>query len=209
MAEAVQYNTLSEILDHLGTRRNIRAYRRDEKPSRHTIRGILNAAARAPYLSHDGEVPWHFIATDDRTLIGSMAKSLDPDDTGEPDYASPESPDFNPVTYFKNAPWVVVMFTRLPDPEKAPQEHRDSIGYDMITSYGAALGSLLSAAHLAGLGASWDGAFTAASAKRADGVERLLGVKSPWRVHSIVGIGYPAEKGEKSEMRLDEIVEFR
>jgi len=209
MAEAIQFTTLGEILEHLSTRRNIRAYRRDEKPSRHIVRGILNVAARAPFLSHDKEIPWHFIATDDRALIASMVKSLDPEDTGEPDYAPPESPEFNPVTYFKNAPWVVAMLTKLPDPEQAPQEKRDSIGYDMITSYGAALGSLLSAAHLAGLCASWDGAFTATSAKRADGLERLLGVKSPWRVHSIVPLGYPAEKGDKTEVKLDEIVEFR
>jgi nitroreductase len=209
MAEVMQFTTLGEILEHLSTRRNIRAYRRDEKPSRHIVRGILNVAARAPFLSHDKEIPWHFIATDDRTLIASMVKSLDPDDEGEPDYAAPESQGFNPVTYFKNAPWVVVMLTKLPDPEKAPQEKRDSISYDMITSYGAALGSLLSAAHLAGLCASWDGAFTATSAKRADGIERLLGVKSPWRVHSIVPIGYPAEKGDKTDIKLDEIVEFR
>jgi len=209
MAKAVEYSTISEILEHLTTRRNIRAYRRDEKLSRHIVRLILNVAARAPFISHDGEVPWRFTATDDRTLIGSMAKALDPGDSGEPDYVKPDSPGFNPKTYFKNAPWVVVMITRLPDPQQAPREERDSITYDMITSYGAALGSLLSAAHMAGLAASWDGAFSASSAKRADGIERLLGVKSPWRVHSVIPLGLPAEKGEKHEFRLDEIVEFR
>ncbi len=209
MAEAAKYNTVTEILEHLTTRRNVRAYRRDETPSRHIVRLILNAATRAPYQSHDGEPPWKFIATDDRGLIGSIARLLDPEDSGEPDYRVPESPNFNPVTFFKNAPWVVVMLSKIPDPERAPMEARDSIQYDMTVSTGAALGTLMSAAHAAGLAAAWIGSFTAASSKRATALETLLGVKSPWRVHSIIPIGYPAEKGEKLEVEFEEMVEFR
>jgi len=209
MAERVEYNTLSEILEHLVLRRNIRAYRRDEKPSRHIIRLVLEVASRAPFVSHDDEPPWRFVATDDRGLIKSIAQAINAEDSGEPDYLAPDSPDFNPDTYFKNAPWVVIMLSKLPDPERAPQESRDSIAYDMTVSYGAALGALLSAAHMAGLAASWSGSFTASPSRRAAGVERLLGVKSPWRVHSIVPIGYAAEKGEKVDVKLEEVIEFR
>ena len=206
MAEGPQFESIIEALEHLATRRTVRAYRREEKPPRHLVRLILKVAACAPYASHDDKPPWRFIATDDAKLIEAVADALEPVDSSRSDSSEP---DFNPLTYFRNAPWVVVILSKLPDPEQAPDELREYIAYDMTVSYGTALGALMSAAHLAGLAAGWIGFFTAAPSRRADGVEKLLGVKAPWRVHAIVPIGYTAEKGVKRELDFDEIIEFR
>jgi nitroreductase len=209
MADIIDFTTLSEILEHLKTRRLRRAYRRDEKPPRHIIRQILNAAASAPFQSHDDLPPWRFIATDDPALIASIARAIDPSDSGEPDYSTPGSESYNPKTYFKNAPWVVVVLVKPPDSDKAPEEFRDTIAYDMVVSYGSALGTLMSAAHLAGLATGWVGSFTASTALRASALEKLLGVKAPWRVYCIVPIGYHAEVGRIRERNYEEMVEFR
>ena len=208
MAEQLAHETLSELLDHLSTRRSVKAYQREEKPSRHIVRLICHVAAASPYESHDDKPPWKFIVTDDRNLISAMARALDPNDSGEPDYLLPDDPNFNDLTYFKNAPWVVVMLVMLPDKDKAPKERRDTIDYDMTVSYGTAHGSLMSAAHLAGYAAGWIGFFTAPAMHR-DSLENLLGIKAPWRIHAIIPIGHAAGKSEKREINFDEIVEFR
>ncbi|HDS29549.1 MAG TPA: nitroreductase family protein [Firmicutes bacterium] len=209
MADSTDFATTSEILEHLKTRRLRRAYLRDEKPPRLTIRQILNAAASAPFQSHDDLPPWRFIATDDASMIASIARAVDPSDSGEPDYATPDSIGYNPKTYFKNAPWVVVMLVKMPDAETAPEESRETIAYDMVVSYGAALGMLMAAAHIAGLACGWVGSFTASPSCRVDSLEKLLGVKVPWRAYCIIPIGYTAEKGKIRERNYEEMVEFR
>lgn len=209
MAEGLQFDTIGDILEHLATRRTVRAYRRGEKPARHLIRLVLKVAASAPFASHDDKPPWRFVATDDADLIQAMARALAPEDSDEPDTTETPEGGLDLLTYFKNAPWVVVILTKLPDPEQAPDELREFVTYDMTVSYGTALGALMSAAHLAGLAAGWIGFFTAPPSRRAYGLEKLLGVKAPWRVHAIVPIGYTAEKGVKRELDFQKIIEFR
>jgi len=201
--------TVTECLDVISARKSIRAFRRDETPSRHTIRRIMNTGASAPWVSHDDEPPVRFIATDDPGLIKSIANSIDPEDPGDPDHLPPDAEGFNPLTYFKNAPWVIVVLSKIPDPEAAPDERQDSINYDMTVSTGAAIGAILSAVQLAGLAASWIGSFTASAGRRVDGTERLLGVKSPWRVHSIIPVGYAAEAGRVLTYDRESVTEFR
>lgn len=209
MADLLEYTSVKELLEHLKTRKVQRAYRKGESPPRHVIRDILNAAATAPFQSHDNISPWRFIATDDPALISDMARAVDPEDSGEPDYLMPGSEGYNRKTYFKNAPWVIVVLVKIPDPDAAPEQYRDTIVYDMTLSYGAALGVLMSAAHLAGLASGWVGSYTAKDSLRADALEKLLGVEDPWRVQCIVPIGYTAEKGKVRERPYAEMVEFR
>jgi len=207
MSEPLRQTTVAEILETMAAQRIVRAYRKAEKPPRHLVRLIVNVGASAIHVVEDEEPLWKFIVTDDSQLISAMAREIDPRDSGEPDCALPDDPQFNPKTYFKNAPWVVVMLGKFLEAKQATPKELKAQTQDMWMSFGAAIGGLTSAAHFAGVAAGWISCSGFEHCSEA--LDRLLEVTPPWKVVAIIPLGYPAELGKPHTFKFDEMVKFQ
>jgi len=109
--------------------------------------------------------PWHFVVIDDRKLLG-------------------EIPKINPnAAMAAGAPLAILVCGDL------KLEHPS--GY-WVVDCAAAVENLLLAAHALGLGAVWTGVYP--RQQRIDGLKKLFGLPEHVMPHTLVVLGYPAER---------------
>jgi nitroreductase len=122
-------------------------------------------AAAMQAPSARNQQPWHFIVIDDRTLLAKIA-------------------EFMPNASMAAAAPLAILVCGDLDLEKSP-------GYWMVDC-AAAVENMLLAAHGLGLGAVWCGVYP--RDQRMDGLRRLAGLPKNVIAHSLVVLGYAAEK---------------
>jgi nitroreductase len=109
--------------------------------------------------------PWHFVVVTDREILRQVPK------------VNPNAP------MAEHAPAAILVCGDL--------RLELSAGY-WVVDCAAAAQNLLLAAHALGLGAVWTGVYPRES--RMEGFRRLLGLPEQVKAHSLIVLGYPAER---------------
>jgi len=174
-------------------RRSIRKYSQQQIPTK-VLLEILEAASWAP-SAHNAQ-PWRFIVITQpgkkRSLAEAMAKPWlrDLKRDGEPMEARTATAE-DSVERFSNAPALVVACSTMENMRRYPDKKRQKSERDLaVQSLGAAIQSLLLAAHGEQLGACW----YCAPAFCKDAVKRELKIPREVEPQALIAIGHPAEK---------------
>ena len=212
-----QASVLREII---ASRRSIRRFTSEPVPDEHLLE-ILDAARLAP--SAGNQQMWHFLVVRSAAVKETMRKavldSLEEILTWKE--ATPEyQADLRNVvpafaTFFADAPVVIAVLSKpyitpldsglLPAHGLTFEQIHRWRGDPGRQSVGAAVENLLLMAHALGYGTCWMtgplvGTF---------GLERVLGIRDPWRLVAIVPLGVPAQSPPARPRRdLDEIYTF-
>ncbi len=154
-----------ELRDAIRTRRSVRAYRLDPIPAK-KVDEIIESANLAPSAGNlQGR---DFVAVRDEPARQALARAA-----GDQDFIA-------------QAPVVIVVCANAP--RTAVKYGRRGRELYAVQDAAAATENLLLAAHDAGLGACWVGAFDE------DAVRKLLGLPADVRPVAIIPVGVPAEE---------------
>lgn len=153
-----------DALDAIHTRRSIRTYL-DQPVPEELIQKLLAATMQAP--SACNQQPWQFVVIDDRAILAKIP---------------PIMPNAAMVA---NAPLAILVCGDL------HMRVEKSEGY-WVLDCAAAIENMLLAAHALGLGAVWCGVYP--REKRMEGLRQLVGLPKNVIAHSLVVLGYGAEK---------------
>jgi len=155
---------------------------------------ILEAAAWAP-SAHNAQ-PWRFIVVTQsekkRSLAEAMAKPWlrDLERDGEPMETRTAIAE-DSVEHFSNAPALVVACSTMENMRRYPDKKRQKSERDLaVQSLGAAIQSLLLAAHGEQLGTCW----YCAPAFCKEVVRQELKIPQEVEPQALIAVGYPAEK---------------
>lgn len=150
----------------------------DQMVEEEKVRLLLQAAMAAP--SARNLQPWEFIVMTKRAAIDELAT-------------------FSPyVGMLKEAPLAIVVCGRIDAETGSP-------GY-WVVDCSAAVQNILLAAHALGLGAVWLGVYP--RPERQGAIREFLQLPDNVVPHSVISIGYPAEKKEPSHRFKEERVHF-
>jgi F420 biosynthesis protein FbiB-like protein len=182
---------MSHVLDAIKERRSIRKYL-DHPVPKEAIEEFLAVAGWAP-SAHNAQ-PWRFIVLADasvkRKLAEAMAESWAADMAEDGLNVKPGNREVR-VERFATAPVLILACLTMDGMRKFPDARRQHIERDSaIQSLGAALQSLLLAAHAKGFGACW----FCAPAFCKETVRKVLKIPDDIEPQALVAIGYPAEK---------------
>lgn len=183
----------------IGGRRSVRRFAPDAVPEAE-VREIVEWATRAPNASN--RQMWKFVAVADPKLKQEMRRAVS-ESVDELAAAVPEVAGVAGMKgwslFFADAPVVIAVFgegyaSRTDEALRArglPAAEIDRLrGRPDVQSIGAAIQTLMLAAHAKGYGTCWMCAPVLAAPK----IERLLGVEERWRLMAIVPLGVPAEE---------------
>lgn len=154
-----------DVYEAILARRTIRKFKQEPVP-RTTLQKLVNAARLAPQAAN--LQPIKYVVVDDKELLDPIFATTK--------WAGYIAPHGTPQEGERPIAYIVVL---------VDQEIRKS-GYD--TDAGAAVENLLLAAVGEGLGSCWIG-----SVDR-DSVRSLLAIPGRYIIHTIVALGYPAER---------------
>ncbi|GAB4270776.1 MAG: nitroreductase [Deferrisomatales bacterium] len=163
-----------DVLEAIRTRRSVRAFR-PQGVSEEQVRRVLEAARWAP--SGLNNQPWRFVIVRSEAVRESLARCT----------------KYGRI--LRAAPVAIAVFL---DPQASYDRVKD------VQGVGAALQTLLLAAHGLGLGACWIGEIL----NRRREVEQLLGVPDGLELMAVVALGVPAEgpHGKPERLPLDALV---
>ncbi len=185
-------------------RRSIRRFGDAPVPEEDVIQ-LIKAAGQAP--SADNLQHWHFLVIRNRAVLGEMEQAIR--ETIEDmltweqiranrDLEAMARAILRHSTFFVGAPVVIVVLAKpYNDPLQSwilpargiPGENIRHLRDVEVQGIGAAIQNLLLMAHCLGYGACWmTGPLVAAVA-----VERILGVRPPWKLAAVIPIGAPAQ----------------
>ncbi len=167
-----------ELRDAIRTRHSVRAYRPDRIPAK-TVDELVELANLAPSAGNlQGR---DFVAVRDEPVREALDRAA-----GDQEFVA-------------QAPLVIVVCANLA--RTATKYGRRGRELYAIQDAAAATENLLLAAHGAGLGACWVGAFAE------EAVRKILRLPADVRPVAIVPIGYPAEEpGPSSRLPLEEVL---
>ncbi len=202
-------------------RRSIRKFT-DKPVPREAVEYFISCAANAP--SGCDSQCWHFVAVDDKVLIGKLADATAV--SAREFYGenfSGATPEFltareKAVSFYQGAPLVIFVFldkTKYYDDRvvqafsEKGYDYRgmlDKLGCYDILSIGAAVQNLLLAIAEKGYGACWMNDPVIAE----DKIKELLGVKNSLRLLSVVPVGEPKYSPREKVLKdVKSILEFR
>lgn len=153
--------------------------RYEDKPVPDELVQKLLAAAMAAPSARN-EQPWQFVVLTDRTLLGEVPR------------ITPNAP------MAAHAPLGILICGDL--------RLEKSAGYWVVDCSAAAQNMLL-AAHALGLGAVWCGVYP--RPERMEGFSRLLGLPEEVKPHSLILVGYPAERHGREDRFRPERVHYQ
>ncbi len=184
---------MSSFIDEMRSRRSIRKYQKKPVPQE-TLKALLEVAAYAP-SAHNAQ-PWRFIVLtepeDKQDLASAMGqvwfKELEANQI--PQNVRWQTVDRS-VNRFSSAPALIVACLSMEDMDQYPDAGRQLVERDLaVQSLGAALQTLLLAAHAEGLGACW----YCAPAFCGAAVREALDIPAGVEPQALVTLGYPDEK---------------
>jgi nitroreductase len=183
------------------------------------LREIVRLAGLAPSVNNSQ--PWRFIAITNKNLLRKMEELVHKKinellhDTQNVEEQKVKSKVLWHSTFFVNAPSVIAVVVKPYDAIIDKLMHRTDLTHEEINNFrgspdimsiGASIENLILGAVDLGYGACWlSGPMVAR-----ESLEECLGIKSPWRLSSMIAIGKPSVNTDKSEKKsLDEIFEIR
>ncbi len=181
---------MTDLQETILQRRSIRKYQPKSVPKQ-TVLAVLQLADWAP-SAHNSQ-PWRFIFVENPEvkleLAQKMTKKWAADLVHDGNYVD-EKNRVERYERFANAPALVVACLTMEGLRKFPDEERQRIERDLaVESLGAALQTLLLAAHAAGLGTCW----YCAPAFCQDAVREVLGIPLNIEPLALIVMGYAAE----------------
>lgn len=188
-------------IDTIKERRSIRRFA--TKPvSKITVLSVIETAAWAP-SAHNSQ-PWRFILIEDskvkRLLSERMAEAWAADLVRD-GHSVDQKMRTDRIARFADAPVLIVACLAMEGLRKFPDVDRQGFERDLaVESLGAAIQTLLLAAHAAGLGACW----YCAPAFCKNVVREVLKVPKEVEPSAVVLAGYPAEKPTVERKPLNE-----
>ena len=207
-----------EVMEAIRGRRSIREYENTPVPMEH-IRLILEAARWAP--SGYNQQPWKFIVLQDRDLKARMVEEVRakleeisqwPSVKGKASRVKAMLPGF---IVFNQAPVAIAV---LHSDYSAPMDEilkKRGLSFEErfnlraapgIQSVAAAIENMLLAATSLGYGTCYGTGCLIAR----EGLERVLGIKPPWRLIAIVPVGVPKKVPRAPKRKpLEEVSEIR
>jgi coenzyme F420-0:L-glutamate ligase/coenzyme F420-1:gamma-L-glutamate ligase len=188
---------MSHVLDAIRERRSVRKYLPRKVP-REVVEEVLVAAGWAP-SAHNAQ-PWRFIVLEKakHELAQVMADAWAADLTRDGLTVDADKRKAR-VERFTTAPVLILACLTMDGMRKFPDEKRQKNERDLaMQSLGAALQSLLLAAHVKGLGACW---FSAPSFCK-ETVRKVLGISDEVEPEVLIALGYPAEKPQVPPRKL-------
>jgi nitroreductase len=205
-----------ELKAAMEARTSVRSYLPDPV-SIDDLREMVRLAGRAPSLNN--AQPWRFVAVVDKVKcerIASLVREklgtiLPEPKTDAQQKATSRLYDY--VDLFGKAPALLIAASRtypgfLDDALMTTGLARDTAdavrGHPYAMSLGASIENLLLAATDLGYGACWLTVPQIASS----GIEREVGIKSPWKLGAVISVGKPAEEAIQSPKKpIEEIFE--
>jgi coenzyme F420-0:L-glutamate ligase / coenzyme F420-1:gamma-L-glutamate ligase len=181
------------FIDEIKSRRSIRKYNKTLVP-RETLRALIETAVYAP-SAHNAQ-PWRFIALtepeDKEDLANAMGqvwlKELEANQI--PQDVRWHTVDRS-VSRFSSAPALIVACLSMENMDQYPDAERQRAERDLaVQSLGAAVQTLLLAAHAEGLGACW---YCAPSFCKPV-VRKALDIPAEVEPQALITVGYPDEK---------------
>ncbi|MDI6871163.1 MAG: nitroreductase family protein [Bacillota bacterium] len=205
---------MAEFYEVLAGRRSVRRFRPDPVPEAE-VREIVRWATLAPSASN--RQMWKFVAVADAGVKAAMREAVE----RAIDELARAVPGVKGVGgmkgwsfFFADAPVVIAVFgeeyrSRTDDALKARGLAAAEIdrlrARPDLQSIGAAVQTLLLAAHAKGYGTCW----MCAPVLAAREIERLLGVEERWRLVALVPLGVPAERPKSpGRKRLEEVFTY-
>lgn len=194
-----------KTIDAIFTRRSIRRFKKDPIDTE-TILKILDAARMAP--SGANLQPWYFIVIRDRKILEEMEKIIRNEMEKVPKFLKGTVKNREELLkqlriqvtlnslFFVQAPVTIAVCVQeienplmqcLLDSGMDSYDVHKYMGFMEIQSVSAAVQNLLLATHDLGYGACWMNVPFFAK----DELEKILGVKSPWSLISLIPIGKP------------------
>lgn len=207
-----------ELKQVIESRASVRNFSSDDVPVEH-LREMVRLAGLSPSVNNSQ--PWKFIAIKNRELLKCMAdcvlakinESLPVCEDEAERKAKSQVEWFS--TFFGDAPAVIAIITRpyeaivdkaLPHSGLTHEDINTMRGCPDIQSIGASIENLQLAACDMGYGACW----LSGPLMAREGLEKCLGVESPWHLAAMVAIGRPLANTDQREKKpLDEIFEVR
>lgn len=206
-----------ELWDAVRGRCSIRKFTPDPIPEEH-LRQIVDCARLAP--SGSNAQPWHFLVIRNRDVLQRMSEAISakvremlewPEAKGSREKVRAIE---GYSVFFAQAPVTIAV---LAEPYVSSTEElliKRGLSFEErhhfrpcpgLQSVGAAIEHLLLAAYELGYGTCWmTGPLVAV-----EELERLLGVKQPWRVVGLIPLGVPAERFKRRPRKsMDEILTF-
>lgn len=209
-----------EFAELIKKRRSIRKYQNSPIPDEVIIR-FIEAAVTAP--SGCNSQCWYFVALKSSEKITALASVVEEcvDNFFKGGFAPPTESFVKErkkaLTFFKNAPVVIVVFltgmtyynkrvTKLfEDNGYSYRDVMDKLGYPDVLSVGAAIENMLLAIEDMGYGACWMNDPVIAE----EGIKRFLDVPEGYRLMSLIPVGLPAYTPQKKAMKpLSEVLEI-
>ncbi|MGB3713924.1 MAG: nitroreductase family protein [Candidatus Promineifilaceae bacterium] len=191
-------------LSLIQSRRSIRRYRPDPVPPE-IIDRLLVAANWAP--SAHNKQPWRFAVITNpekkrdlaRTMGTRLRQDLTADGLAKDKIDRDVNRSFGRITA---APLLVLVCLTLDDMDHYSDNRRRQFEMTMAVQSTAMAGqNLLLAAHALGLGGCW----MCAPLFCQDAVKQNLQLPSGWQPQSLIAVGYPDEKREKSRVSVTDL----
>ncbi len=198
----------NEQIRWLMSRRSIRRYRPDPVPEQ-WVEELLTAALWAP--SGHNRQPWRFVVMTSvetkHRLATAMGQKLRLDLEGDKAPEAVIAKDVNrSYERMTKAPVLILLCLTMADMDTYPDQVRQQNEWIMAAqSTAMAAQNLLLAAHAHGLGACW----LCAPLFCQDVVRETLALPPDWEPQSLITLGYPAEKREKTRQPLASRVLYR